>query len=379
MLSPDFNRSVHCILGLPIDTVDEGQVVDIIRRAAGERRRCFLSTPNLNFAVASLNDPVFRDSVLHSDLNTADGMPIVWIARLLGVPLPGRAAGSSIFERLRGAVEPPLRVYFLGGPEGVAGLACERINQKAGGIRCVGFESPGFGSVEEMSSPELITRINASGADFVVVSLGAKKGQEWIERNRERIEAPVISHLGAVVNFVAGTVRRAPRLVQALGLEWLWRVAQEPALWRRYASDGAALLRLLFVRVLPYAWCLRTSAANEQELAAARVESFEQAGQRVLRLSGAWSAGNLDPLRLAFGAAASASGAIHLDLTAVSHLDSAAIGQICLLRGVCGRSRAWSVSGAKPAVLRLLRFACADYLVRAIAPAGEPTSETLAC
>ena len=110
---------------------------------------------------------------------------------------------------------------------------------------CVGFESPGYGDVESMSSPETIQRINAARADFVVVSLGAQKGQAWIVRNRERLSAPVVSHLGAVVNFVAGEVLRAPRWMQRGGMEWAWRILQEPALARRYAKDGFVLFGLV--------------------------------------------------------------------------------------------------------------------------------------
>jgi N-acetylglucosaminyldiphosphoundecaprenol N-acetyl-beta-D-mannosaminyltransferase len=111
-----------------------------------------------------------------------------------------------------------------------------------------------------MSGEETIARINASGADFVLVALGARKGQAWIERNRSRLAAPVISHLGAVVNFVAGTVNRAPRWMQRSGLEWLWRIREEPGLWRRYWNDGIAFLALLFGRVLPFAlWRRRHS------------------------------------------------------------------------------------------------------------------------
>jgi N-acetylglucosaminyldiphosphoundecaprenol N-acetyl-beta-D-mannosaminyltransferase len=379
-LHPDFSRPVHCILGLPIDAVSEAAAVEHIRGAALQGRRCFLSTPNLNFAVASLSDPAFRDSVLHSDLNTADGMPLVWIARLLGAPIRERVAGSTVFERLRGG-SPALGVYFFGGPDGVAARACERLNGEPGGLRCVGFDSPGFGSVEDMSGAERIARINSSGARVVVVSLGAKKGQAWIERNRARLDAPVISHLGAVVNFVAGTVARAPGPVQRLGLEWAWRIVEEPALWRRYFNDGATLLRLLFTRVLPCAWQLRVRAPGPAQLAAARVHIDAAGKEGVVRLAGAWTAGNLGPLRAAFADIASGEGAVHLDLSEVTHLDTAAIALICLLRGHCAGQarRGWRMSGVGAPLRRLLRHACADYLVEDLDAPSAATAGSLAC
>ncbi|RYH51318.1 MAG: glycosyltransferase, partial [Alcaligenaceae bacterium] len=202
-----------------------------VRDAAFSRRSCFISTPNLNFLMAARTDAGFRGSVLRSDLSLADGMPLVWVARLLGIPIRERVPGAGLFEQLLRHPGEPITVYFFGGPPGAAEVACRQVNAVGTGLRCVGFDSPGFGSLESMSGAEHIDRINRSGAMFVIVSLGAKKGQAWIELNRHRLEAPVLCHLGAVVNFAAGTVERAPGWVQAAGAEWLWRIAQEPALW----------------------------------------------------------------------------------------------------------------------------------------------------
>ena len=129
-------------------------------------------------------------------------------------------------------------MYSFGGPDGVAEAAWRQLRFESKGLTCVGYESPGFGSIDEMSTEGIIQRINTSKADVLVVSLGARKGQAWIERNRRRLDVPVISHLGAVLHFVAGTVKRAPAWMQRIGLEWLWRIRQEPRLWRRYLLDG---------------------------------------------------------------------------------------------------------------------------------------------
>lgn len=259
-MTRDERDLVH-LLGLPFDRVTMDDAVRQVLEAVRTRRRLFLSTPNLNFLVAAQRDPAFRASVLDSDLSLADGMPLVWMSRLLGTPLPERVAGSSLFERLRDEPRPagvdPIRVYFFGGPPGAAEAAARRLNGQGGGMVCVGFESPGFGTVEDMSGEEVIARINAAGADFLVVALGAEKGQAWIQRNRSRLQAPVLSHLGAVVNFAAGTVSRAPVWMQRAGLEWVWRVKEEPRLWRRYAGDARALASLLLRRVLPDALALR--------------------------------------------------------------------------------------------------------------------------
>jgi N-acetylglucosaminyldiphosphoundecaprenol N-acetyl-beta-D-mannosaminyltransferase len=255
-------RRVVCMAGLPFDVVSLQETVGHVCEAMRARQRLFLSTPNLNFLIAAQSDQAFRDSVIHSDLSVADGIPIVWLARLLGYPIRERVAGSSLFEVLRNGsgqalLGRPISVYFFGGPPGVAERAAQVLNAEGRFMTCVGHHCPGFGGVMEMSSPEVIEAINLSGADFLVVALGARKGQAWIEQNLPVLTVPVVSHLGAVVNFVAGMVERAPVKWQHLGLEWLWRIKEEPSLFRRYWSDGLALMRLLATRILPLALIAR--------------------------------------------------------------------------------------------------------------------------
>lgn len=251
----DLERNVWCLLGLPFDAIDMNGTVDRIYEAVRTRKKCFISTPNLNFLITSLKDDGFRDSVIHSDLSVVDGMPLLWLARMLNIPLPERVAGSDIIENLlenKNNYEP-IKVFFFGGEDGVAEQACKKLKaDEAQGVRCVGYYNPGFGSVDDMSTSEIISLVNKSEADFIIVSLGAKKGQEWIQKNISALDAPVISHLGAVVNFTAGTVKRAPYYMRRAGLEWLWRIKEEKYLWRRYFSDFIVLIQLFVTQVIPY-------------------------------------------------------------------------------------------------------------------------------
>lgn len=343
---PDFYRDVYCLFGLPFDAVSLPEAVCKVRKAAQTQTRLFLSTPNLNFLIASQTDAAFRDSVIHSDLSVADGMPIVWLARLLGAPIRERVAGASIFQSLmepsntarsHGEATRPMRIFFFGGPEGVAQAAHETINSapapgglSRNGVTSVGFESPGFGTVEDMSTPAMIQRINASHADFLVVSLGASKGQAWIERNRAMLHTPVLSHLGAVVNFVAGKIDRAPAWVQRIGFEWLWRIKEEPALWRRYWGDGKALIRLLFMRVAPLAWLYYTKRPDSKSTVPSGIVVVEQDQWRVVRLHGPWIRTNLDPLRAILEQAATEGWRVKLDLQQVTFVDAAFLGALML-------------------------------------------------
>jgi N-acetylglucosaminyldiphosphoundecaprenol N-acetyl-beta-D-mannosaminyltransferase len=360
---PDFSRNVHCILGLPIDAVDLAAAERHIRAAAARRSPCFLSTPNVNFVIACRRDDQFRDSIMHSDLSVADGMPLVWLARLMGIPLRERVAGSTLFDALRYGPGKRLSVYFFGGPDGVAREAWRQLKSEAKGLTCVGYHSPGFGPLDAMSTDEIIQRINASKADILVVSLGARKGQAWIERNRTRLDVPVISHLGAVLHFAAGSVKRAPSWMQKIGLEWLWRIKEEPQLWRRYFDDGLALLILLLTRALPYAWYLRSHRAQPDELAAASAEVHEQKRLYVIRLWGPWTQRNIVRLRRRFYQAALAHKDIRLEMAGVTHVDTAFVGLVMLLQAHQKQQGKRLLMAFMPRTIRrVMEYCCAEFL-----------------
>lgn len=363
IVQPDFNREVHCLLGLLFDAINMESAKQRIRAAETNRSPCFLSTPNLNFLVAAQSDISFRNSVINSDLSIADGMPLIWLARILGIPIRERVAGSTLFDALRNDSGKTLSVYFFGGPDGAAEAACRHLNSEGRGLTCAGFESPGFGSIEEMSNETTIQRINASNADFLVVSLGAKKGQAWIERNRARISVPVISHLGAVVNFVAGTVKRAPVWMQNAGLEWLWRIKEDPALWRRYFWDGLALLKLLVIRVLPYAWFLLRQKPDDSQLAAAVIETEDDGKDYIVHLGGAWTLPNIAPLRECFSKAVLAEKNIRLEMSGVSYVDSAFVGLVMLLQGYqTQHGRQFQIEFLPEEVRRIIKYSGAEFL-----------------
>ena len=362
----DFSREVHCILGLPFDAISLTSAVQRVGTAAVNRTPCFLSTPNLNFLIASQSDSEFRQSVINSDLSVADGMPIVWIAKLLGIPIRERVAGSTLFEQLRAGSTPRLSVYFYGGMAGVAETACKQLNAKNSGVVCAGFESPGFGSIQEMSGSESLYKINASGADFLIVSLGAKKGQAWIEHNRSQISVPIISHLGAVINFVAGGLDRAPLWVQRSGFEWLWRIKEEPGLWRRYASDGLATLKLLLVRVIPYAWFIYRNKPKEQELASASFKFHDDGASIIIQLHGPWHISNLKPLRACLSSLELVDKEVQINMENVAYVDSAFIGLLLLLHGDRKKQgRRLVFCNLSKRVLQIFKYSCAEFLLEA--------------
>lgn len=366
----DLSRNVYCVLGMPIDAIGMETALMRIEAAAQGATPYLISTPNLNFLVNSLTDPEFRASLLLSDLSTADGMPIVWIARLLGIPVKARVAGSGIFEALasRSASRKRLGVFMFGGSEGVAEAAARVMNAQASTLSCVGSLYPGFGTLEDMSNPEVIEAINGSQASFLVVALGAAKGQSWLLRNHERIKVPVRAHLGAVINFQAGTVKRAPALMQALGLEWLWRIKEEPRLGSRYWADGKMLLRLLMTRVLPLAaraQMAKFSASNPKR--PLRVLATHEYGTVTLKLFGDALEKHIN---LAIGhfrdALAKATDQVIVDLGGVTAVDQRFLGLLLMMRKCTDSQGAvLKIVGASRSIERSFQLNEVDYLLMA--------------
>jgi N-acetylglucosaminyldiphosphoundecaprenol N-acetyl-beta-D-mannosaminyltransferase len=338
----DLRRRVHAMLGLVFDEIDMAQTVAHVRRCAQTRERCFLSTVNLNFTITALSNHAIRHSLMASDLVVVDGMPLVWAAKAMGVPIQERVAGSDLFEALErvpatpASDSAPLGVYFFGGEDGVAERASQALNarhvaQKTG-LRCAGFASPGFVSAQALGSDERIDAINASQADLIAVSVGAAKGQAWILANQDRLQAPVISYLGAVVNFVAGHVERAPVLMRRLGLEWLWRIFAEPALWRRYFNDGRAFASLLLRQVLPASRAKRAAPSVSVNHAQPAFSQYDDAqGHAVMRWAGHWRAEDLAPIRAAAAQALQEGRTLRWQWSEASSVDTGVIGLALLI------------------------------------------------
>ncbi|WP_050886517.1 WecB/TagA/CpsF family glycosyltransferase [Bradyrhizobium sp. STM 3843] len=327
-------RQVYCILGLPIDAIELPDLVRLIDAAAANRSRLLVSTPNLNFLTSSLSDTEFRESVLDSDACPPDGKPIIWIARLLGLPIRKRAAGADLLDALslRKQTERRLTAFLFGGAPGIAATAACRLNDRHGDLLCVGTLDPGFCDLAEMSTDDVIASVNESDADFLIVSLGAKKGQLWLQRNHDRLTIPVRSHLGAAINFQAGTVKRAPTIFRELGFEWLWRIKEERVLWRRYRDDGLVFARLLVTRVLPLlviTQLQRIRPAAEGQLQVTRTSND---GAVTLRLDGSATERNVSTIMPLLNEAISTSKDVIINLGGVRYIDMRFFGLLLMLR-----------------------------------------------
>lgn len=233
-------RHLTVILGVPIDEVTLEEALDRIDGFAARGGRLHqVATVNSDFLARAQGDPELLRILRHVDLATADGMPLVWASRMLGGAIPERVTGADLVPAVAGRFAAGGRSLFLLGarPE-VARTAAERLRERFPGLRIGGVYSPPLADLEAMDHAEIIRRVNAARPDALLVAFGNPKQEKWIFRHRRSLEVPVAIGVGASLDFIAGSARRAPGWMQRAGAEWLWRLGNEPGrLWRRYAGD----------------------------------------------------------------------------------------------------------------------------------------------
>jgi N-acetylglucosaminyldiphosphoundecaprenol N-acetyl-beta-D-mannosaminyltransferase len=224
---------------------------------------------------------------------------------------------------------------------------------------------PGYCSVDELSKDHIIDAINASKAQLLVVALGAAKGQAWLKLNHRRLQVPVRAHLGAVINYQAGSVRRAPPLLRRMGCEWLWRIKEESHLWRRYWKDGRALLGLLLTRVLPLAarlrWHRLTTARNTQLV----VRTLQDDQSVTLHLSGHATAPHAAQATVYFRNAANLrKDLMVIDLSGLTFIDARFFGLLLMVRKrLAADGATLQFSGASRKIAKLFSLNELRYLL----------------
>ena len=201
-----------------------------------------LVTPNVDHLVKLQCDREFYDVYQKAEWVVCDSKILYLLSKLLKHPLPEAIPGSSFFTSYYKYHKdnPDCRIFLLGAKEGIAAKAMERINEKVGRQIVVGAHSPSFGfEKSEKECEELIDIVNKSGANVLLVGVGAPKQEKWIMKYRDRMPCvDLFMALGATIDFEAGTLKRAPAFWQKIGMEWLYRCMKEPRrLFRRYFVD----------------------------------------------------------------------------------------------------------------------------------------------
>lgn len=233
-------RNVLQLGGANIVNLSLAEAVDRIIAMCEEKNPAYVVTPNVDHIVLLEDHHDFRSSYDHADLVLADGMPIVWASYLLQKPLKERVAGSDLAPALCERVAKTGHSIFLfGAAPGVAEKAATTLKERYPGIRIVGAYSPplGFDKSPEQTE-EAIMLLNESGADIIFLAMSTISQEVFMHHNHERLKHGVMLGIGATIDFIAGEKVRAPVFMQKIGLEWAFRLCQEPKrLFWRYARD----------------------------------------------------------------------------------------------------------------------------------------------
>jgi N-acetylglucosaminyldiphosphoundecaprenol N-acetyl-beta-D-mannosaminyltransferase len=210
-------------------------------------------TPNVDHVVMASTDERLRRAYAAVDLALADGMPVVWASRVFGCPVPEKVSGSDLVPALMKRAEAEgWRVYLLGGADGVARRASRRLRRAHPGLRVVGTAAPRIDlGAPDAQMREVIDDIRGAAPDLVIVGLGAPKQELWIDASAPLLQPAVLLGVGASIDFLAGTRRRAPPWMSAAGLEWAYRLAHEPRrLFRRYLLRDPRFLIIVLRQLL---------------------------------------------------------------------------------------------------------------------------------
>jgi N-acetylglucosaminyldiphosphoundecaprenol N-acetyl-beta-D-mannosaminyltransferase len=240
----------RAILGMRVDATSYDAATSLVLEWAAARESRAVAVATVNNVMESYDDPSYRDVMNAADLVTPDGMPLVWGLQWLGIGSATRVYGPDLTPVVLDAAERAgVEVGFYGSSPEVLDALRTKIGSAYPALKVVYATSPPFGDVSDEEDAETVRAINASGCRILFVGLGCPKQERWIVQHRGQVDAVMLG-VGAAFDFLAGTKRQAPAVVQRAGLEWLFRLGTEPRrLWRRYLRHNPRFV-VLFARQL---------------------------------------------------------------------------------------------------------------------------------
>jgi N-acetylglucosaminyldiphosphoundecaprenol N-acetyl-beta-D-mannosaminyltransferase len=249
-------RTKRCffhVLGVRVDGV---QIPDTIAQMEewirGPRECHYVAVTGMHGVTEAQHNTGFRQILNSADLVVPDGMPLVWLGRVRGSAVRRRVYGPELMLTFcQETASKGYRHFFFGGTPGLPERLSQNLQRRIGGLQVAGTFSPPFSHVTPEEDEAIVAMINATDPDVVWVGLSEIKQDTWMYEHRGKLHAPVLVGIGAAFDFLAGTKRQAPEWMRENGLEWLFRLLQEPRrLWRRYLVYGSEFLVLVFLEQL---------------------------------------------------------------------------------------------------------------------------------
>lgn len=232
------------ICDIPVDVYTMKDTIALIDKAIVEKRAIHHVVINAAKVVNAQKDEALRESIISCDIINADGQAIVWASRFLGKPLPERVAGIDIMANLvKLAAEKKYRIFFLGAKEDVVKEVVEVYSKMYGKEIIAGYRNGYFTKEDEQ---EVAKQIADSGASILFVAMSSPKKEIFLNTYKSLIQTPFIMGVGGSFDVVSGLVKRAPLWMQKWGLEWFYRVIQEPRrMWKRYLFGNSEFIYLV--------------------------------------------------------------------------------------------------------------------------------------
>ncbi|WP_424627921.1 WecB/TagA/CpsF family glycosyltransferase [Bradyrhizobium sp. SYSU BS000235] len=232
------------LLGCPVDILSMAETVDLARDAMRSRIRLQHVALNVAKLVNARWDPVLSADVAESDVIGIDGMGIVWAARLVGLPVKERVSGVDLLNELLGVcAKEGFRPYFLGATHEVLQRSAARVLDQYPTLQFAGLRDGYFSPEQE---PEIVDGIRASGADCLFIGMPTPRKERFLAAHRDELNVPFIMGVGGSFDILSGQTQRAPVHMQNAGLEWLYRIYQEPRrMWWRYAKTNTVFAGIL--------------------------------------------------------------------------------------------------------------------------------------
>jgi N-acetylglucosaminyldiphosphoundecaprenol N-acetyl-beta-D-mannosaminyltransferase len=239
---------------IKVDNVTMEEAVEVIVRLCqkSELPR-IVCTANLDHLAMAQCDPEFLAIYQDADFVVADGMPLIWLSRFTNCQLKERVAGSDLLWELgRASSATGIKLFFLGGQPGAAAKAAAALIEKYPGANVAGTYCPPYGTLDDQSELlKIRSEIAAAAPDVLLVGFGSPKQEKWISSYKDLLGVPVSIGVGGSFDMAAGVVKRAPIWMRSFGLEWVFRLCQEPRrLWHRYFGRDVPFFGWLFVSLL---------------------------------------------------------------------------------------------------------------------------------
>jgi N-acetylglucosaminyldiphosphoundecaprenol N-acetyl-beta-D-mannosaminyltransferase len=338
------------ILGVAVDNLTMEEVLNAVEAKIAERGFHQIATANVDFLVNSVHDDELRETLARCDIVLADGMPLVWASRLLGMKLKQRVAGADLVPELaRLSARNGYRIFLLGSDEQSSAGAAAWMQKNFPNVCIAGRHCPKFQPLEEMNHEDILLRIEEAQPDILLVAFGNPKQEKWLAMHRHRLKVPVCIGVGGSLDFLSGRTRRAPLWAQRSGIEWVYRIIQEPSrLAMRYANNAAGLLRYLPMQVF-------AMGLQKQQHVIGQITTESVDFANIVRIEGNFTSSLISRFESHVRGAIFSGAHIVLDMSRTAYIGADGLGSLIYIMNLarCYKRELW-LAAVQPPLLRVI-------------------------